>query len=85
MVKCEANCSFCGFKRKSGQEGAYTMHEEELLEYVSKRWNDGIQEFHIVGGHNTDVSFDYYLDTIPCSNTPGIPKVSASEPSPTTR
>ncbi|KMK77667.1 aminofutalosine synthase MqnE [Alkalihalobacillus pseudalcaliphilus] len=61
---CEANCSFCGFKRKSGQEGAYTMHEEELLEYVSKRWNDGIQEFHIVGGHNTDVSFDYYLDTI---------------------
>ena len=31
---CEANCSFCGFKRKSGQEGAYTMHEEELLEYV---------------------------------------------------
>ncbi|GAF64914.1 radical SAM protein [Bacillus sp. TS-2] len=61
---CEANCSFCGFKRKAGQDGAYTMHEEELLEYVSKRWSDGIREFHIVGGHNTDVPFDYYLNTI---------------------
>ncbi|KGA95843.1 hypothetical protein AJ85_18485 [Alkalihalobacillus alcalophilus ATCC 27647 = CGMCC 1.3604] len=61
---CEANCGFCGFKRKPGQDGAYTMHEEELLEYVSKRWNDGIQEFHIVGGHNNEVPFDYYLDTI---------------------
>ncbi|MFB5660797.1 aminofutalosine synthase MqnE [Alteribacillus sp. HJP-4] len=61
---CEASCSFCGFKRKPGEEGAYTMHEEELLEYVEKRWNDNIQEFHIVGGHNVDVGFDYYLDTV---------------------
>ncbi|WP_100400105.1 aminofutalosine synthase MqnE [Bacillus sp. FJAT-44742] len=61
---CEANCGFCGFKRKPGQEGAYTMDEEALLKYVEERWNDNIQEFHIVGGHNTEVGFDYYLDTI---------------------
>ncbi|NJP38271.1 aminofutalosine synthase MqnE [Alkalicoccus luteus] len=61
---CEASCAFCGFKRKPGEEGAYTMHEEELLDYVQKRWNDNIQEFHIVGGHNTDVPFDYYLNTV---------------------
>ncbi|MED3645263.1 aminofutalosine synthase MqnE [Halalkalibacterium halodurans] len=61
---CEANCSFCGFKRKPGQEGAYTMDSETLLRYVEERWNDNIREFHIVGGHNTDVPFDYYLDTI---------------------
>ncbi|WP_147804288.1 aminofutalosine synthase MqnE [Alkalicoccus halolimnae] len=61
---CEASCSFCGFKRKPGEEGAYTMHEKELLEYVEKRWSDGIREFHIVGGHNTDVPFDYYLNTV---------------------
>ncbi|MBB6450184.1 aminodeoxyfutalosine synthase [Geomicrobium halophilum] len=61
---CEANCAFCGFKRKPGEEGAYTMDEEELLKYVSARWNDNIREFHIVGGHNTDVPFDYYLNTI---------------------
>ncbi|GAK05290.1 LOW QUALITY PROTEIN: hypothetical protein JCM19037_3774 [Geomicrobium sp. JCM 19037] len=61
---CEASCSFCGFKRKPGEEGAYTMDSDELLRYVNERWNDNINEFHIVGGHNVDVTFDYYLDTI---------------------
>ncbi|WP_096436683.1 aminofutalosine synthase MqnE [Alteribacter populi] len=61
---CEASCAFCGFKRKPGEEGAYTMNEEDLLKYVEDRWNDNIREFHIVGGHNNEVPFDYYLDTI---------------------
>ncbi|MDE5415341.1 aminofutalosine synthase MqnE [Alkalihalobacterium chitinilyticum] len=61
---CEADCGFCGFKRKPGEEGAYTMDEAALLKYVSDRWNDNIREFHIVGGHNHEVPFDYYLDTI---------------------
>jgi aminodeoxyfutalosine synthase len=61
---CEATCSFCGFKRKPGEDGAYTMNDEQLLEYVQKRWNDNIREFHIVGGHNNEVPFDYYLNTI---------------------
>ncbi|WP_017726401.1 aminofutalosine synthase MqnE [Halalkalibacterium ligniniphilum] len=61
---CEASCSFCGFKRKPGEEGAYTMDSDALLHYVQSRWNDNIREFHIVGGHNTEVPFDYYLDTI---------------------
>ena len=61
---CEASCSFCGFKRKPGEEGAYTMDSDELLKYVSDRWNDNIKEFHIVGGHNNEVPFDYYLDTV---------------------
>ncbi|MGO4888939.1 aminofutalosine synthase MqnE [Anaerobacillus sp. MEB173] len=61
---CEASCSFCGFKRKPGEEGAYTMDEEALLKYVSERWNDNIREFHIVGGHNNEVPFDYYVNTV---------------------
>lgn len=61
---CEASCSFCGFKRKPGQEGAYTMDSEALLNYVGERWNENIREFHIVGGHNVEVGFEYYLDTI---------------------
>ncbi|MGC4378707.1 aminofutalosine synthase MqnE [Fictibacillus sp. Mic-4] len=61
---CEATCSFCGFKRKPGEEGAYTMNDEQLLEYVEKRWNDNIREFHIVGGHNNEVPFDYYVNTV---------------------
>lgn len=61
---CEAHCSFCGFRRDPGEEGAYTMSKEELLHYVGKNWQPTIREFHIVGGHNHTVPFDYYLDTI---------------------
>ena len=61
---CEAHCSFCGFRRDPGEEGAYTMSMEELLHYVEKNWQPTIREFHIVGGHNNTVPFDYYLDTV---------------------
>ncbi|MBU8905391.1 aminofutalosine synthase MqnE [Desertibacillus haloalkaliphilus] len=61
---CEASCGFCGFKRKPGEEGAYTMDEEALLKYVADRWNDNIREFHIVGGHNNEVPFEYYVNTV---------------------
>ncbi|MBO8163392.1 MAG: aminofutalosine synthase MqnE [Brevibacillus sp.] len=61
---CEAHCRFCGFRRDLGQEGAYTMQKDELLEYVAKRYRPGIREFHIVGGHNQHVGFDYYVETV---------------------
>jgi aminodeoxyfutalosine synthase len=61
---CEANCRFCGFRRDPGEAGAYTMNEEELLAYVEKGYTPTLREFHIVGGHNHTVPFDYYLDTI---------------------
>ncbi|HJV46519.1 MAG TPA: aminofutalosine synthase MqnE [Bacillota bacterium] len=61
---CEAHCKFCGFRRDPDEEGAYTMNKEELLHYVETRFNENIREFHIVGGHNNTVSFDYYLDTV---------------------
>lgn len=61
---CEAKCSFCGFRRDPGEDGAYTMSPEELLEYVNHRMTENIREFHIVGGHNHEVPFDYYLNTI---------------------
>ncbi|CEH27661.1 dehypoxanthine futalosine cyclase [Aneurinibacillus migulanus] len=61
---CEAHCKFCGFRRDPGEEGAYTMNEEELLAYVAKGYTPSMREFHIVGGHNHTVSFDYYLDTV---------------------
>ncbi|UFJ39664.1 aminofutalosine synthase MqnE [Brevibacillus humidisoli] len=61
---CEAHCKFCGFRRDLGEDGAYTMNKDELLEYVSKRYHSGIREFHIVGGHNQHVGFDYYVETV---------------------
>ncbi|MCD8500461.1 MAG: aminofutalosine synthase MqnE [Bacillaceae bacterium] len=61
---CEANCRFCHFKRQNGEQGAYTMSTNQLLEYVEQRWNDNIREFHVVGGHNPHVNFDYYVTTV---------------------
>ncbi|WP_149453772.1 aminofutalosine synthase MqnE [Pasteuria penetrans] len=61
---CEASCSFCAFRRDADAEGAYTMNEEELLHYTDSHYHEGIKEFHIVGGHNTEVSFDYYVHTL---------------------
>lgn len=61
---CEATCRFCHFKRQKGEQGAYTMNPDQLIEYVNERWNDNIREFHIVGGHNPYVNFHYYVKTI---------------------
>ncbi|TCS83121.1 aminofutalosine synthase MqnE [Tepidibacillus fermentans] len=61
---CEAHCKFCGFRRDPGEEGAYTMGMEDLLRYVEERFNPNIREFHITGGHNHTVGFDYYVDIV---------------------
>lgn len=61
---CEAQCKFCGYRRSPNEEGAYTMSPEVLLEYVGERYHNQIREFHIVGGHNPTVKFDYYVDTV---------------------
>ncbi|WP_421617480.1 aminofutalosine synthase MqnE [Brevibacillus sp. TJ4] len=61
---CEAHCKFCGFRRDEGEEGAYTMNTEELLHYVETRYHPGIREFHIVGGHNQHMPFEYYVENL---------------------
>ncbi|CCQ97914.1 conserved hypothetical protein [[Clostridium] ultunense Esp] len=61
---CEANCAFCGFKRKRGEDGAYTMYPEDVLRYVEERITPTTREFHIVGGHNPHEPFSYYVDTL---------------------
>jgi aminodeoxyfutalosine synthase len=61
---CEAACAFCGFKRNPGEEGAYTYSPEEVIAYAEKHYHPGIREFHITGGHNPTVPFQYYVDCI---------------------
>jgi len=61
---CEAHCAFCNFRRDQGEEGAYTLTGEQMVEYVKQHYHPGIREFHIVGGHNPHVPFQYYVDSI---------------------
>ncbi|NDI36788.1 aminofutalosine synthase MqnE [Chengkuizengella sediminis] len=61
---CEATCAFCGYKRNPGEEGAFTYSPEQVIEFAEKHYHPGVREFHITGGHNHTVPFQYYLDSI---------------------
>ncbi|WP_308638545.1 aminofutalosine synthase MqnE [Paenibacillus silvisoli] len=61
---CEAHCAFCNFRKDEGQEGAYTLTGAQMIEYVEKHIHPDVREFHIVGGHNPHVPFQYYVDSL---------------------
>jgi aminodeoxyfutalosine synthase len=58
---CEASCAFCHYRRDEGEEGAYTLTPEQMFEYIDQHIHPGVREFHITGGHNPHVPFDYYV------------------------
>ncbi|WP_028594060.1 aminofutalosine synthase MqnE [Paenibacillus assamensis] len=61
---CEAHCAFCSFRRDADAEGAYTLSGEEMIAYVDQHIHPEVREFHIVGGHNPNVPFQYYVDSL---------------------
>ncbi|MBM7567435.1 aminofutalosine synthase MqnE [Paenibacillus sacheonensis] len=61
---CEAHCAFCNFRKDEGQEGAYTLSGPEMIAYVEQHIHPDVREFHIVGGHNPHVPFQYYVDSL---------------------
>jgi len=58
---CEAHCAFCHFRRDPGEEGAYTVTPEEMFAYIDGHIQPDTREFHITGGHNPHVPFEYYV------------------------
>ncbi len=65
---CESHCAFCNFRRDQGEEGSYTLSGEEMIAYVEQHITPGVREFHIVGGHNQHVPFQYYVDSLKALN-----------------
>ncbi|HTV57175.1 MAG TPA: aminofutalosine synthase MqnE [Terriglobia bacterium] len=61
---CVASCRLCAFGRKSNAPGAYTMGLEEAFETAGRGWNEGVTEFHIVGGLHPELPFQYYVDLL---------------------
>jgi aminodeoxyfutalosine synthase len=57
---CVLSCMFCAFARKPGQDGAYEMSLDEMVQRVSIM--KGVQgaEVHIVGGLHPDYPYEYY-------------------------
>ena len=63
---CVIDCQLCqgAYARKPGEEGGYTMGLEQVFELAAGKYNDSVTEFHIVGGLNPELPFDYYLELL---------------------
>jgi aminodeoxyfutalosine synthase len=59
---CALSCKFCSFYSKRGEDGAYEMPVEQVIETARKAADGGATEVHIVGGLHPWLKFDYYLD-----------------------
>ena len=61
---CTVDCKFCGFYRpyKTKEEG-WTWSLEKCLGEV-RQYSSAITEVHIVGGHNPDYPYAFYLDLV---------------------
>ncbi len=63
---CVNRCRFCAFSRSAGQEGAFELTIEEIVNKLRPLVRAGrpISEVHIVGGLHPDWPFEYYLEMI---------------------
>jgi aminodeoxyfutalosine synthase len=57
---CVNRCKFCAFSRNKGDEGSYEYTIEKILKYTENAEQEGITEFHVVGGLHPEWSFEYY-------------------------
>ncbi len=71
---CGLRCPLCAFSKGGGDVGAYTMSPAEAAEKVRAAAEAGADEVHIVGGLNTELGIDYYLELLKAvsSAAPGI-------------
>jgi aminodeoxyfutalosine synthase len=63
---CVIDCQLCqgAYARKPGQEGGYTMQLEQVFRFAEQEYSDSLTELHIVGGLNSELPFEYYLDLL---------------------
>jgi aminodeoxyfutalosine synthase len=63
---CVIDCQLCqgAYARKPGQEGGYTMLLDHVFRFAEQEYTDAVTEFHIVGGLNPELPFQYYVDML---------------------
>ncbi len=61
---CRNRCKFCAFARSEGEEGAYEMTLDAIVEAAREGAADGAYEIHIVSGLHPDWSYDFYVDMV---------------------
>ena len=61
---CEADCLFCAFKADPGDPRGWTLTQGQIQERIAKMVTEDIREVHVVGGHNPEIGYEYFVDTI---------------------
>jgi len=61
---CASKCRFCAYFREEGQNGAFTLTIDEIMEKAEKASNMGATELHIVGSLNPGLPFEYYEEIL---------------------
>jgi len=61
---CVNRCAFCAFSRTTGQEGAYALTLDEIIQRAVAAEAEGATEVHIVGGLHPDLPFEFYTDML---------------------
>lgn len=56
---CELRCPLCAFSRDEGEKGSYEMTLGEIFRKIHKYLSYSIEEIHIVGGLNKNISLEY--------------------------
>lgn len=71
---CVNRCKFCAFSRSQGQEGAFELTIDEIIEKLGEGQTGGksaphvFSEVHIVGGLHPDWPFEHYLNMLSAIN-----------------
>ena len=61
---CKNRCRFCAYARDRKEKGAYAWSIEEIEKRLLERIDEPVNELHIVGGLNEELSFDYFIDLL---------------------
>jgi aminodeoxyfutalosine synthase len=61
---CRNRCKFCAFARSEGEEGAYEMTLDAIVEASVEGADDGAYEIHIVSGLHPEWSYEFYIDMV---------------------
>lgn len=59
---CNVGCTFCGFQRRRGEAGAFTLDREQVIQRLQS--SPGITEVCLQGGINPALGFDYYVGLV---------------------
>lgn len=58
---CSIDCAFCSFKQKPGDQRAYVMTAEEVVQKAQEAHEKGADQVFLQGGVNPELGLDYYL------------------------